>query len=291
MDESDEIALLKKHYKENILLDLETEKEKVTEEKREFSRHEFLKVFEPDLSDFEKTWGFAAPPFVAATLSEENYSVLRKMLGLGNGVSGIVTNESAGIMGIFVSDGTENNSTEHEMLHGLYKMTSQSSVELRGAPGMMTSEKFCELESLLVETDGLLGQIFAYRSDLKKKCKTREEIADALKSSYYAGNWSGYLAGFVMGEYANVLPESGAVSRHKAEQIAWESTNDYFKEKVDAGMAALEILEENLTSQEVTKILLSIGPTRKEFESDIYLRPIDELVLWSRHYKEILADA
>jgi len=58
---------------------------------------------------------------------------------------------------------------------------------------------------------------------------------------------------------------------------------------VDEAIDAFRTLSDNLPSSQVLKIAVSSGPTTEEISSDNrYIRPIDELVLWSNHYREIL---
>lgn len=85
------------------------------------------------------------------------------------------------------------------------------------------------------------------------------------------------------------LPDCGMVSRHKAKDTVKNCMTDYLGEKLDEAVDAFRTLSDNLPSSQVLEIAVSSGPTRKEIESGKYTRPVDELVLWSKHYKEALA--
>lgn len=289
MDSEDAINLLRRHYDENVLkpeLDNGKCDEMKGRIKREFGdRKDLLEIVEGDMPDFEEKWGFPQPQALVMKIPSEAYGHFRKLFGMADDSLGTAFEDGNGILCIFIVDGFEDYGLEHENLHGLHRKTGRALKEFYDDWGFLKGpEKACERTSLRTEFM-LLEEIFAYRSNLKKKDLGYKNLADGLKSNYTDSAAEFFAQGVVELEF---VPEGGIVSRHQIEKTVKENSIRYLGAETDRGVEALETLEGALPAKDVTKILLGCGPTRKEIESGEYIRPIDELVLWSKHYKEAL---
>lgn len=95
-------------------------------------------------------------------------------------------------------------------------------------------------------------------------------------SRFYAAEFAQAVGDMHLGPENSALPDGGVVSRHKAKAVLENATYEYFKRQFDEGNGAFKLLYKNLPFETVSKIVRSC-------------ESVNELVLWSKHYKEALA--
>ncbi len=271
-----------------------------------------FEIFEINGPDFERKWGFKPHPAIFVKIQDADAKPFLKYKFAGSRViqpdelrKSPVLDEMDVV--IFSGDAVSRNS-EHEALHILWNHASKSEkeiynlVELYDCVKKNSKEYYEEyLRNLCLDAEmNLLDEISAWRSNLGQKLSERaksmlettgidkqgisepewnyENVANWLKSYYVEP-----LSNFRVKEIANsgILPNCGIVSSAKANTLVKNEMRRYLETKIDEGIKALRILRETRPDSEVTKIVLSIEPTER-------MGPMDELVLWSKHYKEVL---
>lgn len=319
------VELLRKHHRENILEPLEQRPrcDGLTGNggkrllagglsKYRTCRRE---IEESDLEGAEAGWlknssvlGLKPPPiFVIRLLDRDKSSIVMRKLG-GEGKIGWALDKNNFERGSQLY-GTNvilvpyqehpDNSEGHELLHIIYdeKSKSRSGITDMFRAIDYDDERCCEIASLYVE-DSLCGEILThaghwYRDDEKNAQQDgdRADIREYLKARLKLGYMPDYAKFFAdNADEAGILPDCGIVGRHKAKDTVKKCMAGYLGEKLDEAVDAFRTLSDNLPSSQVLKIALSSGPTAEEISSgDKYIRPVDEVVLWSKHYKEVLA--
>ncbi len=272
-----------------------------------------FEVFEVGESNFEKKWGFRAPPAIFIKISTvAARHVLEEFMG--SGLFEQYTLEKSSLLNgmdfAIFSDDTASRNSEHEALHALCNHVSKSAKEIHNLSKMYgllkeNKKEYGEeyLRILCLNTEMyLLDEISAYRSNLGQKLSERAkfllQIANGYKHDISGSEWNyenvatylksyyvEYLSNFPIEKISEsgMLPNCGAVSSSKAAAVVEREMKKYLETKVDDGIKAMKTLRTGLPESEVTRIMLSIG------DSESRISPIDELVLWSKHYKEILA--
>lgn len=303
------IERLKRHYDENVL-GFEHNPEYGELEKSYGQPNvieadlEGAEIVDFDYNAFGKKWGFEPPEFVKVRVPDDKSHPLMEKRGVG--WSWALTchersfEKDSPLYGTYVMLVTENDDEGavdgHEAFHILHMKRSWPMNDV-----FYDAEKENRqgaLKSVQAELY-LLGEMLANRHIIdyfdSESCPPGKRLYGVIGAEDVRGarrlkdKHCPYYSEHSVDDMAEgCLPNSGVVSFQAAKATVEKEMSRYLKEKVDDGMRALETLEKNLPKAEVTRILLSCGPTREEFESGRYIRPIDELVLWSNHYKEVL---
>lgn len=214
--------------------------------------------------------------------------------------------------GIYVILLTNNKNLEtikkHEESHILYRELSLSRNDAYSLARKTKGEKYCEIRSIMAELCSL-SEILAYgitewdkdevyhkkrfsrfppHPDLKY-CPTslipESAIRTILKQPYVQITARENAAMF---DKSDALPNCGIVSRHAAINILEKATTSYFEDVVDAGIESFKLLHSVSSEEEIVRIITSCGPTREEIKSGEYIRPIDEFVLWSKYWRNVI---
>ncbi len=243
-------------------------------------------------SDFEKKFGFPHPPQISVKIPARKMPALMKKLGYPDyrgitlSANGFSHGPFSGTDFTLVPDSKNRDIyEEHETLHVLHLKRNRStrdSIRLCNKTLLESAYEYSKRLSCAAELF-LVAEFLAYGGSAKKMHS--KTVSGKLKSSYVPGV-SEYFSNKI-GEMG-FFPDCGAISHHGAEKIVEENECRYLKAKVDDGTNAIKILRKRLKPHNFARAIISIGPTREEFESGKYIRPIDELVLWSKHYKEVL---
>ncbi len=297
MNDGEIVERLRRHYKENVLEPEPDPKHQEVEErlwqngmldkrllaeglsgyvssyvgsKRKISERELdgAETIVTDMTGFSESWGFEAPRFISMKVPEDEWDALAEKWNLQKDSGGIALRknrfEKGSVFdGICVAILTYDSLAEHEILHLLHSSRSGALKELdeKREAGKTTYEL-----ALLGAEFGLISELFAYRSELKNgEIGDYKELSSLLKS-LYAEKFSEFVCKF---------DESGSISEEKV--------RSYLERKAEDGTRALEVLEKNCPGGVVSRIMISIGQTEGE-----YAGPIDELVEWSKRYKEVL---
>ncbi len=337
MAELDEIALLRKHYKENVLepepnQNFEGLKNKLKgRDGKKLLAEELSKwgeqsndITEDDIDgvqiaysdcEFENADCSKTPDFIIIRIPNGRDSNLMKKFGVEtHGFDAAITCDGSGfdigspLYGtsiVLLSHGSyENYMNGHERFHVLHGKQSRSMIEM-SYPYAAWEERLLEFASVHTELQilGELGaerkgktDLIAYYRTLGQSSpqslaegQTPEMLAEMETKLWLKLDHCPYYAEHFSESISQIIPNCGAVSTDKAKTIAKTAMRRYLEDKVDEGMEALNVMEHDASSApEVTQIILSCGMTGEEFESGEYMRPIDELVLWSKHYKEVL---
>lgn len=271
-------------------------------------------IEESDLEGADAGWidenssilGLKPPPiFVIRLLDRDKSSIVMNKLG-GGGKIGWALDKNGferdsqlyGTNVILVPyQEHPDNALGHELLHVIYDEKSKSRSGIRDMYDAIDYDdgRLCEISSLYVETS-LFGETLAHaghwhhdEKNAKRDDADREIIREYLKARLKAGYVPNYAEFFAdNADEAGILLDCGIVSKHKAKDTVKKCMAGYLGEKLDEAVDAFRTLSDSLPSSQVLKTALSCGPTREEIESGEYMRPIDELVLWSKHYKEAL---
>lgn len=294
MGHEETVERLRRHYDENVLEPEPDQKHQEVEErlwqngmldkrllaeglsgyvssyvgsKRKISERELdgAETIVTDMTGFSESWGFEAPRFISIKVPEDKWDALAEKWDLQKGAGGIALRknrfEKGSVFdGICVAILTYDSLAEHEILHLLHSSRSGALKELDEA-GKTSYEL-----ALIGAEFGLISELFAYRSELKNGEISNYKGLSSLLKSLYAEKFSESVCKF---------DESGSVSEEKV--------RSYLERKAEEGTRALEVLEKNLPGRVVSRIMISIGQPKGE-----YTGPIDELVLWSKHYEEVL---
>lgn len=168
---------------------------------------------------------------------------------------------------------------EHEKAHVWYDELSKSSRDIDDAMDETKEkgdlEKYLELLQLDIESC-LLSESLVWGGFMP---------AEFVKK--YAGYFSEYVSD-KMYECPDLLPESGIISKHNAQKTAENCMRGRLEERFGAANGAYRKILGNLPVRIAARIIMSCGPTREELESGKYTSPVDELVSWSKNYKEVL---
>ncbi len=284
------------------------------------AEHTLEKITESDLEG-SKLEFHPTMPTITVTVPEKTAPQLMKKLGHG-GFSGTALTKSSfkegspfyGIYALMLTD-DENVETRkrHEESHLSYRELSRSrndshSLSLHETVG---GETHWKAHSLITELD-LLSEILAYGiSDLDKdenynkkrfsylpahplldRCPippTPENTIRTVLKRLYAPPYASYLADKI--DDSGVLPDCGAVSRHKAKTISQSAATGYLEGVVDTGVDAFKTLNANLSEDTVKRIITSCGPSKEDVLSGKgYPSPSEELEGWSKHYRKVLAN-
>ncbi len=168
---------------------------------------------------------------------------------------------------------------EHEKAHVWYDELSKSSRDISEARNEANengdSEKYLEMLCLDGESH-LLSESLVWGGSM---------------SAEFVEKYASYFSEHVsdrMYECPDLLPESGIISRHNAQKTAENCMRGRLEERFGAANGAYGKILGNLPVRVAARIVMSCGPTKQEIESGKYTRPIDELILWSKHYEEVL---
>lgn len=273
-------------------------------------------------SAFRKKYGFDMPHMIALEISNDKVSRVAEKIGLGETFAFYIRrcdfergSPFYGTNVTFVSNDKTISEVggEHEALHILHNECSRPMRELSDYANKIYAdgnekEKYCKLSSLLTEMD-LLSELLACQSEYGKEEFIKKVLSEFSSSRKYcpfpatSKNFrtdrlkTSHIPRFAeryaekVSETGIIPPGSGIFGGHGAKAVVKEAMRHYLEEKVDVGFDALEILMTNLPASKVTKIMLSCGLTKKEFESGNYTRPVKELAEWAEdgNYEKVLA--
>lgn len=248
--------------------------------------------------EFESKYGLKSPEALYVKFPEDKFSLVAKKLGMkgyrGLALSRYHFEENSPFHGINVvllpDDYSLTRGAEHETLHDIYGERSKPMEDVRNAIEGFSKhstneperdQKYAGLVSLEAEMK-TLDELLAFRAEPKNTAAWRIKSYSVRAFAKYAADR--------MSETA-ILPNSGIVSRHKSMELFKNEMQNYLETRVDEGLGAIKILEDDLQADKVAKIMISCGPTKKEFESGNYTRPVKELAEWAENgnYEKVLA--
>ncbi len=304
------VERLRRHYDENVadpepnpkfdelkkqlLSNPSTFKETVAKGLNEGCYWKLCEVYESDLDDAEVLKLDSDLSLMAIKIPEK---VMGKMgFQYANGITfdrKVLEKNSPfrGINVVLINLNAKADTEEHEKSHVSYNERSRPYNDMRSEQIRRRDET---TKSLIDKTDETYWEItpIVYEMEMLKELLAGgiAEKNENVISSYGGWFYPTLHATMFVNEidYNDVFPDCGLVSRHRATDVAKQNSFEYFGRRLNAGINAFKVLRENLPAKEVEKIIETIGTTKEEFESGKYVRPIDELVLWSKHYKEVL---
>lgn len=313
------IELLRKHYRENVLDLPSGPNQKFIELMEQFenpdglkkivaeglNKHEYI-VKEVEKCDLEglKMLGFNSDfSLIAMTISKQGADILSEKLGIGTFLGASFAADGFeegspfyGINLILFESSCVDHVYWHETSHMVYDIRSRSRKDIEL---LITKEekKYPKGDFIPVENGECLKKMQEYlklllieeETSILKEIWAESGLVDSSMIEDYARRYANRVINKIY-DVGFIFPDSGVISGHKIKKITENYITRYFRRQFGAGIEAFKILFCNMPQEMVARIVICCGPTEEKIKSEKYLSPVDELILWSKYWRDALKD-